>query len=134
MLWQPVLVSLTVIVAAWVTLLLFLLVARPENGVLRGLRGMLPDAVRLVSGVAGDRSLPSGSRRPLRALLAYLAMPFDPVPAFVPVVGGDADTILTAVALRRLFRTVGPTKLAQHWPGTHERFAALCRMFGLASA
>ncbi|MDQ6854315.1 MAG: DUF1232 domain-containing protein [Actinomycetota bacterium] len=58
-------------------------------------------------------------------------MPIDLIPDFLPVVGYADDAILTALVLHRLLRTAGPTKLAEHWPGTPEGLATLTQMLHL---
>jgi uncharacterized membrane protein YkvA (DUF1232 family) len=129
--WQAALLSLAVLMVLWVAFLAFLVIARPDTGTLSGLPRMLPDTIRLVGRLARDRSIPRSARFPVWALLAYYAMPIDLVPDFLPVIGYADDAILTALVLRRLLRTTGPTKLAEVWPGTPEGLAALSRMLKL---
>jgi uncharacterized membrane protein YkvA (DUF1232 family) len=92
---------------------------------------MLPDTVRMVSRLARDRTIPRSARLPVWALLAYLAMPIDLVPDFLPVIGYADDAILTALVLHRLMRKAGPAKLAEHWTGTPEGLTALREMLHL---
>ncbi len=132
--WRAALLSLAVLVALWVVLLAFLAVVRPDTGTLRGLPRILPDTVRVVRRLAGDRSIPRSARLPVWALLAYLGMPIDLVPDFLPVIGYADDAILTALVLRRLMRKAGPTKLAEHWTGTPEGLAMLRQLLYLGSS
>ena len=129
--WQAALVSLAVLVVLWVAFLAFLVIARPDTGTLRGLPRMLPDTVRLVRRLAGDRTIPRSARLPVWAVLAYLAMPIDLVPDFLPVIGYADDVILTAFVLRRLMRKAGPAKLVEHWTGTPEGLTVLRQMLRL---
>jgi uncharacterized membrane protein YkvA (DUF1232 family) len=61
---------------------------------------LLPDLLRLLPRLAADRSLPHRVRAGLVLPLAYLAFPFDLVPAFIPVSGGADDAIIAAAVLR----------------------------------
>lgn len=95
-----------------------------------GLR-LLPDLVRLVRRLAGDASLPRSVRWRLGLLLAYLAMPFDLVPDFIPVAGYADDVLLVAWVLRSVVRSAGPEALERHWPGTPQGLDVVRRLAGL---
>lgn len=58
-------------------------------------------------------------------LLAYLALPVDLVPDFIPVLGYADDAIVVVLVLRSVVRRAGPDAVARHWPGTAEGLAAL---------
>jgi uncharacterized membrane protein YkvA (DUF1232 family) len=64
-------------------------------------------------------------------LFAYLAMPIDLVPDFLPVIGYADDAIIVAAALRSVVRRAGPEALREHWPGTEDGLAVLWRVAGL---
>jgi uncharacterized membrane protein YkvA (DUF1232 family) len=116
----------------WLTLVAALLLARPRGGAaVREAVRLLPDLLRLVARLARDRSLPAGVRVRLVLLGAYLAVPFDLIPDFIPVLGYADDAIAVAVTLRSVARRAGVQALRRHWPGTADGFAALCRLCGL---
>jgi uncharacterized membrane protein YkvA (DUF1232 family) len=92
----------------------------------------LPDLVRLLRRLAGDPALPRGVRVRLGLLLAYLAMPFDVIPDFIPVLGYADDVIIVVAVLRSTVRAAGLPAVRRHWPGTDDGFAALTRLAGLA--
>jgi uncharacterized membrane protein YkvA (DUF1232 family) len=106
------------LILAWVALLVTLLVARPNENVVKESLRLLPDLVRLVTRLAKDSSLPRGVRIRLGLLLAYLACPIDLVPDFIPVLGYADDVLAVLLTLRSVIRTVGETPLRRHWPGT----------------
>jgi uncharacterized membrane protein YkvA (DUF1232 family) len=116
---------------AWLVLAGTLLVARPRGGALRDTLRLLPDLLRLVGRLARDRNLPAGVRGRLVLLGGYLALPFDLVPDFVPVLGYADDAIVVAWTLRSVARRAGVGALREHWPGTDDGFAALCRLLRL---
>lgn len=72
--------------------------------------------------------LPRGVRLRLWLLLAYLAMPIDLVPDFIPVLGYADDAILVAVVLRSVIRRAGPDAVARHWPGDEKGLEAVRRL------
>jgi uncharacterized membrane protein YkvA (DUF1232 family) len=115
----------------WVVLVAVLWWRRPEETRLRDLLRLLPDVLRLVRRLAGDRSLPRGVRVRLWLLLAYLASPVDLVPDVVPVLGYADDAVVTVLVLRSVVRRAGPEALSRHWPGTPEGLATVRRAAGL---
>ena len=116
---------------AWVVLVVALVIVRPRGGLLREALRLLPDVLRLLPRLAADRRLPRGVRVRLALLLVYLASPIDLVPDFIPVVGYADDAIIVAAVLRSVVRHAGIEAIERHWPGTHDGFAALCRITGL---
>jgi uncharacterized membrane protein YkvA (DUF1232 family)/membrane-associated phospholipid phosphatase len=119
------------LVVMWLALAGALLVAKPRGTALREALRLLPDLLRLVGRLATDRDLPIGVRGRLVLLGGYLAMPFDLVPDFVPVLGYADDAIIVAWTLRSVARQAGMPTLRRHWPGTDDGFAALCRLIRL---
>jgi uncharacterized membrane protein YkvA (DUF1232 family) len=95
-----------------------LLILRPNDMTLREALRMLPDLIRLVRRLATDRSVARGARVRLWLLLGYLAMPFDVIPDFIPVIGFADDAIIIVLVLRSVVRRAGPSKVAEHWPGS----------------
>jgi uncharacterized membrane protein YkvA (DUF1232 family) len=116
---------------AWVTLAVTLVLVRPRGGLLREALRILPDAVRLIRRLAADKTLPAGVRVRLVLLLIYLAIPFDPIPDFIPVLGYADDAIIVAAVLRSVVRRAGLDAVRAHWPGSDDGFAALTRLTGL---
>jgi uncharacterized membrane protein YkvA (DUF1232 family) len=79
---------------------------------------LLPDILRLVRRLAADTELPVGVRVRLMLLLAYLLLPIDLIPDFIPVIGWADDAIVVALVLRSTIRRAGADALQRHWPGT----------------
>jgi uncharacterized membrane protein YkvA (DUF1232 family) len=116
---------------AWLGLVAALLVARPRGDLLReGLR-VLPDVLRLIGRLAGDKTLPRGVRIRVGLLVTYLAIPIDLIPDFVPVLGYADDAIIVTAVLRTVVRRAGLDAVRAHWPGTDDGFAAVARLTGL---
>lgn len=119
------------LVLAWIALIVMLWFVRPDELRIRDALRLLPDLVRLLRRLAADRSLPRGVRIRLWLLLAYLALPFDLVPDFIPVIGYADDAVIVAFTLRSVSRRAGAAALDRHWPGTPDGLAAVRRLAGL---
>lgn len=78
--------------------------------------------------LAGDPSMPRGVRIRLLVLLGYLALPFDLIPDFIPVLGYVDDAIVVVFAVRSVGRRAGPAALSKHWPGTPDGLVAIRRL------
>jgi uncharacterized membrane protein YkvA (DUF1232 family) len=122
------------VVLLWIVLIVALWFVRPDDLRIRDALRLLPDLVRLLRRLAADRTLPRGVRIRLWLLLAYLALPFDLVPDFIPVIGYADDAVIVAFALRSVTRRAGPAALDRHWPGSPDGLAAVRRLAGLPSA
>ena len=129
--WDTVIGVAGALILAWVALVVALAIVRPRGGLLREALRILPDALRLIRRLAADDTLPRGVRVRLALLLGYLAIPFDLIPDFVPVLGYADDAIIVTAVLRSVVRHAGLAPVRAHWPGTDDGFTALCRLTGL---
>ena len=123
---QWLLIGLGVTVAVWVLAVLALVAAGRRTDA-RALAGFIPDCLVLVKRLLGDPRVPRRRKLLLVLLIAYLAMPIDLVPDFIPVAGQLDDAILVVIALRVLLRGSGPRLLAEHWPGPRRSLLVLLR-------
>ena len=132
--WRDILIAVaSAILVSWLALIVALVIIRPKGNLLRESLRILPDLIRLLKNLATDSTLPAGVRVRLALLMAYLALPIDLIPDFIPVLGYADDAIIVAFVLRSVVRKVGLEPLRGHWPGTPDGFAALCRIAGLQS-
>jgi uncharacterized membrane protein YkvA (DUF1232 family) len=122
--WAWVLVAVAALYAA---LLAALLVAGRRRQLV-ALARLIPDSVGLVRGLVRDPRVPRRWRWALAGLLAYLVMPFDLVPDFLPVVGHVDDAVIVVVVLRGVLRAAGPVVVAEHWAGSQSVLALLTRV------
>jgi uncharacterized membrane protein YkvA (DUF1232 family) len=129
--WEIVAGGAAGLLVSWLVLVGALLVGRPRGAALPEVLRLLPDLLRLVARLATDRTLPVAVRGRLLLLGGYLAMPFDLVPDFVPVLGYADDAIIVGLTLRSVARRAGMPTLRRHWPGTDSGFEALCRLLRL---
>ncbi len=129
--WQVLLSVVGGLLLAWIALVIFLVLARPKGARLKEALGLLPPVLKLIGRLATDRSLAPGIRVRLYLLVAYLALPIDLIPDFIPVIGYADDAILICVVLRSVVRRAGPDALRRHWPGTADGLAVLWWVAGL---
>jgi uncharacterized membrane protein YkvA (DUF1232 family) len=80
----------------------------------RALAGFIPDCLVLVERLLRDPRVPRRRKLLLVLLVAYLAMPIDLVPDFIPVAGQLDDAILVALVLRAVLRSGGDDLLQEH--------------------
>jgi uncharacterized membrane protein YkvA (DUF1232 family) len=78
---------------------------------------LIPDCLRLFRRLLADRRVSRSRRLVLVCLVAYLLMPIDLVPDFIPVAGQLDDAILVALVLRTVLRSGGEELLREHWSG-----------------
>lgn len=130
--WWDVVIGLAAAAAlTWVALIVTVAISLPPGGRLGEAVRIFPDLIRLTRRLAADRSLPAQVRVRLWALLAYLALPFDLIPDFIPVVGYADDAIIVTAILRGVVRRAGIVAVRRHWPGSDDGFTVLCRLTGL---
>ena len=110
------LLGLGVMLTIYVLAVLALVVAGRRSDA-RALAGFIPDCVGLIKRLMGDPRVPRRRKLLLGLMVAYLAMPIDLVPDFIPVAGQLDDAILVAAVLRLALRSGGEELLEEHWRG-----------------
>ncbi|MBW9108255.1 YkvA family protein [Microbacterium ureisolvens] len=121
------------LVLVWLVLLLILWVQQRRAGRTmdwRQIMRLVADVVVLLKRLIADPGVPRGTRWWLGGLLAYLLLPIDLVPDFIPVLGYADDAIVVAIALRYAIRTAGRSAIERHWPGTPEGLESLLSLVG----
>ena len=123
------------LIAAGCTLALYLafvltLLALGRRQDARAWAGFVPDCVVLFRRLLADERLSRGRKLLIGALVAYLALPFDLVPDFIPVAGQLDDAIAVAFVLRTVLRGAGPELVREHWPGPPSSLAVMLRLAG----
>lgn len=103
----------------------------PDTVTMKEALRLLPDLLKLLRNLLADKTLPKGVRVRVGLLVAYLLIPFDLVPDFIPVVGYADDAIVVALVLRSVVRKAGPEALRGHWAGTPIGLIIIERLAGL---
>jgi len=111
-------------------LLVLLLVVAGRRGQARALARFVPDCAVLFRRLMADSRVSRPRKALMGLLVAYLAMPFDLVPDFIPVAGQLDDAVLVALTLRAVLRDAGPALVSEHWPGPPESLDAMLRLAG----
>jgi uncharacterized membrane protein YkvA (DUF1232 family) len=96
----------------------------------RAMARFVPDCIVLFRGLLSDPRLSRGRKLLVLGLAAYLAMPMDLVPDFIPVVGQLDDAILVALVLRTVLRGASVDLVREHWPGPDGSLHAVLRLAG----
>ena len=63
-------------------------------------------------------------------LIAYLVMPFDLVPDFIPVVGQLDDALIVLLAFGYVARTAGREVIEELWPGSDRGLRVILTLAG----
>jgi uncharacterized membrane protein YkvA (DUF1232 family) len=125
--WTLLLVSLGAVLAVYAAFIAWLVIrGRREDA--RAFAKFIPDCIVLVSRLARDPRVPRRRKLLLIALVAYLGLPFDLVPDFIPVAGQLDDAIIVALVLRQFVRAGGEPMLRELWPGPEQSLALILRL------
>jgi len=76
--------------------------------------------VGLAARLFRDERVPWAAKALVLALAAYLVMPLDIIPDFIPVLGQLDDLLIVAVGLWLLGRLIPPQVVAEHLQGLEE--------------
>jgi uncharacterized membrane protein YkvA (DUF1232 family) len=85
----------------------------------------LPNFVRLLYGLITDSRVASLDKLLVAGAVAYILMPIDLIPDFIPFLGEVDDVFVLVLALQRLIQHAGRTVLLEHWMGDPEELADL---------
>ncbi len=99
-----------------------------RRGDARALAGFIPDCLVLFRRLAADPRVDRRRKGLMAAMVAYLALPIDLVPDFIPVAGQLDDAILVALVLRGVLRGAGPAVVREHWPGPERSLRVILRL------
>ena len=124
--WQTLAVSAIVVALVYAAGVVALVVLGRRTDA-RALARFVPDCLVLTSRLLRDERVPRGRKMLVVASVAYLAMPIDLVPDFIPIVGQLDDAIIVVLALRAILRGGNDGLLEEHWPGPEESLRVVRR-------
>ena len=76
---------------------------------------LLPDFFILVSRVALDKRVPTKRKLMLGGIVAYVMLPLDIIPDFIPILGSVDDLVLVVMGLNMLLNEVDQKVLEYNW-------------------
>jgi uncharacterized membrane protein YkvA (DUF1232 family) len=94
----------------------------------------LPQYLRLLGGLIGDPRVALVDKLLVAGAMAYIVMPIDLIPDFIPFFGEIDDLYLLVLALQRLVSNAGRVVLLDHWTGNPNDLADLNLRGALAAA
>ena len=94
----------------------------------------LPAYLRLLGGLLMDRRVNPMDKLLVAGAMAYIALPVDFIPDFIPFLGEVDDVFILVMALQRLVANAGRNVLIAHWTGAIEDLADLNLKEALAAA
>ena len=97
----------------------------PGNLTTRDAVKALPQVAKLAWRVVRDDRIPMWIRGGLVGTAAYLVLPFDVIPDWIPVLGQMDDLLVMTIGVRMLLRRVPEPILHEHWDGDPDLLAKL---------
>ena len=85
----------------------------------------LPNFMRLLGGLLTDVSVSTTDKLLVAGAVAYILLPMDVIPDFIPFLGEIDDIFVLVLALQRLIGNAGRAVLLQHWMGDPKDLSAL---------
>jgi len=125
--WIGIAVAVAVLIYVGVIVVLLLLGRRTDA---KAWVRFVPDCAVLFTRLARDPRVPRRHKWLLVGLVAYLSLPIDLIPDFIPVAGALDDAILVALVLRTVFRDAGREVVQEHWPGPKPSLDVMLRLAG----
>jgi uncharacterized membrane protein YkvA (DUF1232 family) len=122
-------ISIIVLLSLYLVAILALFLAGRKEGA-SALARFVPDCAVLFTRLARDSRLPRRHKALLGALAAYLAIPLDLVPDFIPVAGQLDDAVLVSLVLRTVLRGGGEAVVREQWPGPRLSLEVVLRLAG----
>jgi len=78
---------------------------------------MLPDFFILLTRLATDKRVPTKKKAMVAGIIAYMIMPFDLIPDFIPIIGHIDDLVLVVLGLNMVLNDIDDKILLDNWSG-----------------
>ncbi|MDD4806787.1 MAG: DUF1232 domain-containing protein [Candidatus Cloacimonetes bacterium] len=93
---------------------------------------LLPDFFILVCRLAVDKRVPAKHKLKVAGIIAYLIMPIDIIPDFIPVIGYVDDLVLLVLGLNLILNDIDHKILRDNWSGEGDILQQLQKITALA--
>jgi uncharacterized membrane protein YkvA (DUF1232 family) len=110
-----------------------LLVAAGRRTDARALAGFVPDCAVMFRRLERAAATSRAQRLALVLLVAYLLIPIDIVPDFIPLAGQLDDAVLVMLALGWILRTHGEGAIRAAWPGPESSLGLVLHAAGASA-
>jgi uncharacterized membrane protein YkvA (DUF1232 family) len=93
---------------------------RPRTGAKRTVMGTIseiPNFLRLLYGLITDKRVAAIDKLVVAGAIAYILLPLDLIPDFIPFLGEVDDVFLLILSIQRLISNAGRAVVSQHWAG-----------------
>jgi uncharacterized membrane protein YkvA (DUF1232 family) len=103
-------------------------VSAPRTGAKRTVMSTmkeLPNFLRLLGGLLADMRVSMTDKLLVAGAVAYILLPIDFIPDFIPFLGEVDDVFVLVLALQRLIANAGRAVLLDHWMGDPKQLGAL---------
>ncbi len=78
---------------------------------------LLPDFFILLTRLATDKRVPNKTKLMAGGIIAYLMMPLDIIPDFIPIIGHVDDLVLVVLGLDMILNGIDKKVLTDNWSG-----------------
>jgi uncharacterized membrane protein YkvA (DUF1232 family) len=85
----------------------------------------LPNFLRLLGGLITDMRVSTTDKLLVAGAVAYILLPMDFIPDFIPFLGEVDDIFVLVLALQRLIANAGRAVLLDHWMGDPKALSSL---------
>ena len=89
-----------------------------------GTIGEIPNFLRLLYGLITDGRVNAVDKMVVAGAIAYILLPVDIIPDFVPFLGEVDDVFLLILSLQRLIANAGRAVVQAYWPGDPAELSA----------
>ena len=94
----------------------------------------LPNFLRLLGGLLTDLRVSTTDKLLVAGAVAYILLPMDFIPDFIPFLGEVDDIFVLVLALQRLIANAGRAVVLDHWMGDPKQLGSLDLERTLAAA